>query len=242
MKVKYILPVIFLSPLVLGFSIKGHYWITHKSFQHLPTIMNAFQERYERPVLYSVPPYYMYPDIYEPSHANEKLAKQAQSHFNKLVKYLTEEQWSAAEVEIGYLAHYAGDAASPTQNSPETWGQIDDTYDLIVDLYLKEIELDPDFQEPQLIDNIYQYLLARCHQSASLSDSLVNIYHQSNSHQEIWSKSKSIFEKQVNLAVRDLRNILFSAWDLAGRPASFTSGGGCTAWPKIFSPHFLIKS
>lgn len=225
---KILIILLFFLPVIVGFSIKAHHWITDKSFEYLPEVMDAFRARFHDPVISSIPPYYMYPDIYEKGHTNERLANYADKHYHALVKAIQEESWSTAEKEIGYLAHYCGDAASPTQNSSKTWGKIDDSYDILVDLYLDDIVLDENFADPIFIENIYQYYLDRCQQSVTFVDSLIIFCNESNSTDEIWLKSKHIFQQQLNQAIRDLHNVLFTAWDAAGRPENFPKSNGCS--------------
>ena len=85
------------------------------------------------------------------------------------------------------------------------------------------------FGDPQIVENVYQFYLDRCNQSSSLVDSLISIYNHSNSNNEIWGKSKPVFEQQLNYAVGDLIDVLYTAWDLSGRPNNFPEppGGGC---------------
>jgi len=235
---KVLLMLVFILPIILGFSVRGHYWSTDKAFQYSPEVMDAFRNRFQGPVLNSFPPYYMYPDVYEQGHALEKLADNAAQHYQNLVKAMEEENWSNVEKEIGYVAHYCGDAASPTQNSSATWGEIDDAYDVLVDSYIEDVTLDDNFSDPITVENVRQYYLDRCYQSATLVDSLIIFYKESNSKEEMWSKSKHIFEQQLNYAVRDLRNILFTAWDAAGRPDSFVGSSGCSSMMPFMDSDF----
>jgi hypothetical protein len=232
---KIFLILLFLTPILVGFSFRGHRWITNQAFIELPAMMDAFKNHFQTPVLESVPPAYMLPDLYESGHANEKLARNMEKHFNALVTALTAEDWSAAESEIGYVAHYCGDAASPTQNSPATWGEIDDAYDYAVDRYLETIVVDKIETEPVLITDIYQFTLDRCQESAILTDSLILFYQKSPRPEDFWKYSQHIFQKQLNLALVDCRNALYTAWDQAGHPANFPDGGGgCSNWPLVY--------
>lgn len=232
---KLFLILVLLSPVLVGFSIRGHHWITDQAFDHLPTLMQAFQTRFQSPVLESVPPAYMLPDLYEYGHANEKLAQNAATHYTALVTALKAENWRQVETEIGYVAHYCGDAASPTQNSPATWGEIDNAYDFAVERYLETIDLEPVKTEPKLIPDIYQFILDRCQVSASLTDSLILFYQKSPRPEALWQNSQHIFQKQLNRALVDCRDVLYTAWDAAGRPTNFPdAGGGCSNWPAFY--------
>ncbi|MBN1348232.1 hypothetical protein JXJ21_02380 [candidate division KSB1 bacterium] len=231
---KMLLVILILLPFIVGFSVKGHYWITDKSFEYLPEVMLAFKERFHQPSISGIPPRYMLPDIYEPGHTNEGLAANAETHYIELVNALIEERWNDVETQIGYVAHYCGDAASPTQNSPDAWGQIDDSYDALVDVFLDDITLDADFDEPIKVENIYKYYLDRCRQSAQLADTLIIIHNAAKTEEQIWASSRDIFQQQLNYAVRDLRNVLFTAWDAAGQPSNYVQiSSGCTCSPII---------
>lgn len=232
---KLLIAILFLLPVMVGFSIRTHGWITGKAFESLPQLMDAFTQRFHQPVMSGLPPRYMLPDLHEPGHANEILADNATRHYDELVSALKNEDWEPAEIELGYLAHYCGDAASPTQNSEQTWGLIDDRYDIVIDLYIDNFVFDADVPKPVLIADIRQYFLDRCKQSATKVDSLIIFHNAVETNQQLWEASRTIFQRQLELAVYDLINVIYTAWDNAGRPSEFSgpTGGGCYNVPVL---------
>ena len=224
-----ILPTLFL----FGFSIVTHKNITDKAFDYLPEMMNGFRNKFQSPIINSLPPYYMLPDLEEPGHTLEKIAQLTEQYYNTLVADLEQNNINDAEQNIGRIAHLIGDAVSPTQNSSETWGEIDDYYDFqITDPYFDQIKITRLDQNGLIeIDNIYNFTLELCQSSTSHTEYLITIYNQyKDSPSDVFDNTKQIFDEQISIGIKALQDVLYTAWIEAGRPNydNDPGNGGCS--------------
>ena len=224
-----------LSPIVFAYGPFGHKWATQKAFNYLPSLMNAFCNKFESNVVKGS--FLVEPDWPgNPSHGNdEALGTFSQEHYDKVVSALKNRDWNKAEEEMEWMVHYIADACSPTQVDTRTHGTIDDFYDVLVDLNINHIAIQPQ-PTATLINDIKVYVKNRCAESRNLyADALIDIYNNYHTNTATaWLHSSAIFSERLNQAVTDIRDILYTAWDKAGRPTDF-GGGGNTGCARILS-------
>ncbi len=225
--------LLFVTSLILfltsvNFGPLGHQWITVIAFEQADNAMAGFYNRFFVPV--TLEGKYMLPDIHNPGHAGNLLAKDAASKYRLLVLAMKRGDWDAAENYIGWLAHYCGDACSPTQHASELQGYIDNVYDALVEIHFGELALPEEIPSPVIIPDVLQFFLFRCDESTYLyKDQLVTAFEMYGiSFQtwgDLWALTAGIFQERINQAIIDTRDVWYTAWDEAGRPTKYS--GGC---------------